>query len=410
MAMKYSGKITMVIPSYWARPSNIGHQEGDKVYDHPIPLDQQGTLKRTLESISILKDTDFNLVVLAVATNNDIAADVENKVKGIIDQVKSPVEMTVLSAVGENLVQDYLTRHNCLDEYNLLRLSGYSPVRNMCLLAAHLSGSDIAVFIDDDEIFENPDFMSKACEYIGGTVDSKEILAVAGYYINPDNDYLLNRPIQPWMAYWDKIGLLNEAFKKYIGREPRLKKTPFVFGGNMVIHKKLWLEIPFDPGVPRGEDIDFLCNAMMNGYDFYLDNKLAIKHDPPAKSHPKWQQFREDMLRFIYMRQKLVNQRDIDSMTYLKPSDFAPYPGAFIDDDLEDMIFKSNTMLGEVLLADGDRQGFEECQKNIIMGKEKLKADVNPFENLLKIKKSWTSMMKALDNDQTRNELTKLFI
>jgi len=49
------------------------------------------------------------------------------------------------------------------------------------------------------------------------------------------------------------ISKMNEAFDKIIGTEPRLKETPFVFGGNMVIHRDLFSVIPFDPNVPRGE-------------------------------------------------------------------------------------------------------------------------------------------------------------
>ncbi len=403
-------KTTMVIPSYWARPTDIGHKQGDTVYDHPIPLDRDGTLQRALRSLSILEDNEFNVVVLSVATTTDIENEVEKKIKDIVNNVNSPIEIRILSRFGEKMVQDYLQNKNCPDKYKLLLLSGYSRVRNMCLLAAHLCGANVAVLIDDDEVFEDPHFMQKAKEFIGSVHDNQEILGIAGYYINPDNSFMLNRPVSPWMAYWDKTSLMNRAFKSFIGSGPRLKRTPFVFGGNMVIHKKLWLEIPFDPDVPRGEDIDYLCNAKMFGYDFYIDRELAIKHDPPPKSHPKWQQFREDMFRFIYMRKKLLKQKEIPGMTRLKPSDFDPYPGAFIKDDLEELIFKANTMLGQTLLAEGDINGLKECQKNILMGKEKLHSDSDPFENLLKIKANWREMMKVLDNDEARAELKGCFI
>jgi len=29
-------KVTMVIPSYWARESNVGYREGDAIYDIPL--------------------------------------------------------------------------------------------------------------------------------------------------------------------------------------------------------------------------------------------------------------------------------------------------------------------------------------------------------------------------------------
>lgn len=66
----------MVIPSYWTRESSIGWKEGDLVYDHPTPLDMEGTLHRAIESIGILNDKDFQLVIIAAPTSRDIGDEV----------------------------------------------------------------------------------------------------------------------------------------------------------------------------------------------------------------------------------------------------------------------------------------------------------------------------------------------
>ena len=42
---------TMIIPTYWCRRTGELWQEGDAVYDHPTPVDQEGTLERTLLSM-----------------------------------------------------------------------------------------------------------------------------------------------------------------------------------------------------------------------------------------------------------------------------------------------------------------------------------------------------------------------
>jgi len=52
-------KTTMVIPSYWAREAALGTKKTDAVYDHPTPLDEEGTLARALRSLDILEDKDF---------------------------------------------------------------------------------------------------------------------------------------------------------------------------------------------------------------------------------------------------------------------------------------------------------------------------------------------------------------
>jgi hypothetical protein len=46
-------------------------------------------------------------------------------------------------------------------------MSGYANVRNMCLLAASILSSDVTILIDDDEVFESSDFISRATEFIG---------------------------------------------------------------------------------------------------------------------------------------------------------------------------------------------------------------------------------------------------
>jgi len=70
-------RATIVIPSYWGRSSGESFNKNDAVYDHPTPLDFEGTLGRALESIRVLTNRDFNLVVLACATSPDIEHLVE---------------------------------------------------------------------------------------------------------------------------------------------------------------------------------------------------------------------------------------------------------------------------------------------------------------------------------------------
>jgi len=86
-------KATMVIPSYWCRKKSEGWKETDTVYDHPTPLDEEGTLGRLLESLSVLAYRDFTLVVLGVSTAPDIRKEVETRIAAIIEQVQTEVKM-----------------------------------------------------------------------------------------------------------------------------------------------------------------------------------------------------------------------------------------------------------------------------------------------------------------------------
>jgi hypothetical protein len=401
-------KITMVIPSYWGRKKADGWRQTDAVYDHPTPLDEEGTLGRILDSMSILRNTNFNCVILGVATAEDIQKDVEQKLSSIIQESNMAIPTRLYSYSQQNIVHRHLGQNNLDDLVGLVQLDGYSNVRNQCVLLPHLLGSEIAVLIDDDEIFEDPDFMDKAQEFIGKTIDGERILCVAGYYINPDNDFFLNRDVQPWMTYWNKIDCMNRAFSEIIATEPRLKATPFAFGGNLVIHRDLFTKIPFDPSVPRGEDIDFLINARMFGTTTYLDNTLAIKHDAPPKTYPVWRRVREDILRFVFEKNKLDAQEDIPGMNRVPPEDLDPYPGEFLKEDLEEKIFRSNQMLAVDYLIQGERQGALECLDNIAIASDRFKPETDPFQNLLDLQKKWARLMEYFSAERTAQEMCSL--
>ena len=399
-------KLTMVIPSYWARESKTGWKDGDAIYDHPTPLDEEGTLHRAIQSIGALEDKDFRVVIIAIPTAADIESRVEEKVARIIESSNPGVEVLLFGPSHLKPIHDLLVSENKEEYTYLLQLRGYSNVRNLCMFVPHVLDSEAAVLIDDDEVFEDPEFMTKARAFIGKDIEGKAINAVAGYYLQPDGDYHVKKPSRPWMQHWDQYARMNEAFDNIIGSEPRLKETPFVFGGNMVVHRDLFTVVPFDPDVPRGEDIDFLINARMFGHSFVLDNQLAIKHLPPPKSHPVWRSLREDLYRFIYERAKIETQKDIKGMTRVYPDEFDPYPGCFLKPDLETKIENASKLLSEEYLAQGDSEASEEALKNIVLARTDAMPKSDPFQKLCVLQKRWQELMSFTAQERIRSRIS----
>lgn len=402
-------KVTMVIPSYWGRARNEGWKTNDAVYDHPSPLDETGTLPRLLKSLSTLKKRDFNLVIIGVSTAADIQEEVETKVSSIIKEETPDVDSFLFSYSHLDKIHQILLRNGLKDFIPLLQLKGYSNIRNLCVFLPHVLDSDIAVLIDDDEIFENPLFMDKALEFIGQKKVGERILAVAGYYINPDDDYLINKEIPSWMSRWNTIGSMNRSFKEIIGTNPRLKETPFAFGGNMVLHRDLFSKVPFDPNVPRGEDIDFLINARMFGFKVFLDNQLSIKHIAPPKAHPLWKQVREDIFRFVYEKRKLETQESKPNMLKVSAEDLDPYPGEFLKEDQLERISHANQMLSSDYLRKEDKEGAKECMKNINLAENEALSIKNPFQELIELQKNWRNLMSVFSSEQIRREACDCF-
>jgi hypothetical protein len=267
-------------------------------------------------------------------------------------------------------------------------------------------GGEVVIMIDDDEIFEKPDYVDLAREFMGKRMYGKGIFGMAGYYLNKYDEFYDDVDIVPWMTYWDRFGSKTKAFDKIIGCDPRIKVTPFAFGGAMVIHKNMFNMIPFDPKVTRGEDIDYLINAKMFGFDFFLDNKLNVKHLPPKKNHPIWKRFREDIYRFLYEQSKIRSQYEVNSMNRIFPEDFDPYPGEFLKDDLEDKIFKTNVLLALEYLSEGDIEGCRESIRNVYLSKYEAVPKIDTFTEYRKLQKKWTKLIqKTADN---RNKIKSI--
>jgi len=398
----------MTIPSYWGRKRGEGWKKGDVIYDHPTPLDEEGTLRRAIESTSILNNQDFQLVIIGAATADEISNEVEAKITSIMKETSVDVEVLFFSHSHLSKVHDYLKKNKKEVFAQILSLKGYSNIRNLCTFLPHLLGSEVAILIDDDEIFEDPQFIDKALKYIGKHIAGQIVYAVTGYVINPDGDYLNNQEIKPWMTAWNQVECMNRAFKEFIGKEPRLKKSPFALGGVMVVHRDLFTYVPFDPNVTRGEDMDFLINAKMFGYTFFLDNLLSIKHKAPPKFHPAWSQVREDIYRFVFEKAKLDTQEEIPNLFTIRAEDLDPYPGEFLRDDLEERIFKSNQMLAFDYFLKDDREGIKECMNNIYLAKYDTVPRSNPFKNLLKLQNTWRNLMEYFSNRKNAKQVCDL--
>ena len=130
--------------------------------------------------------------------------------------------------------------------------------------------------------------------------------------------------------------------------ESRLVKTPIVFGGNMVFSRSTIEKISFDPYNTRGEDIDYLINAKMEGLHFFLDKELNIIHLPPdydnAHNSFNLSKLKQDILRFSYEKEKLKQVKNYDDLKNIDIEELMPYPGSFFADkvflDAEEKLVK----------------------------------------------------------------------
>lgn len=398
-------KLSIVVPTYWGREKSQGWQHGDLVFDHATALDGEETLTRFLNSLNVLNTDEYDLALVVVPTHEEIEEDVISRVKQIVDRSQSRVKPKLFTPATNRKIRTALTADHQRFQ-PLLNINGYAQVRNACLLAGALFKADVIVLIDDDEVFELPDFLVKVKEGLSMVHYGKKVLSLAGYYINADNDFLLKKANPSWAAQWPKYRIMDSGFEVFIADEPRYKVSPFAFGGNLSLHRDLYSKVPFDPHVTRGEDIDYLLMARMLGVPTILDNTLHIKHLAPPKGHPEWQQLRQDIIRFAFQRTKLrrAAQGSYQDVFPVSAEDMDPYPGFFLKDDLDSRVESSCRAMAEYYRAAGDNEAAYHAMDNISLFRNAVNPGFDPMEEFLKLKKLWEELMTFLLNEN-RNDL-----
>ena len=328
----FLAEIIIAIPTYWTWEDGKPRPE-DAIYDHPTPLSQEGTLARLLESLKGIEGPEFKVLIITAATNPQLEEAAEAKVNGILEPFRSSFSIAQFAASDLAILRERLDQLGFPEA--MISLRGYGNVRNIQLIAAHIIGSQVIVGLDDDEIVTDKDYLQKAVEFIGRTDNGRFVGAVAGFYLDSkgrNKNTVKDVGTPEGNPFHHKSAIMNAAIEVMEEKPGRLAETSFVFGGNMVIHRRVFEEISFDPYITRGEDIDYLVNARLGGYPFFLDKELAIVHLPPsASSH-----LQEDIIRFIYEKEKLAAAKQGSELREVSPESLDPYPGAFLQNGIEE--------------------------------------------------------------------------
>ncbi len=170
-------------------------------------------------------------------------------------------------------------------------------------------------------MIEEPDHLKTAADYVGERYDGKKVYGKGGFYVAADGRVIEKKADPWWQLFWAKNRLMSAAMERIVDARTRLVETPIVLGGNLVFHRDMFSRIPFDPNVPRGEDIDYLINAKRMGYEILFDRKLRIRHLHPERDYGfRKQELRGDIERFLYEHAK----------TKGASVPMEPYPGYFL--------------------------------------------------------------------------------
>ena len=345
--------------------------------------------------MDILKEKDFQVLVVIATDSPESQEQINQMVTGIIKQVaeKTGIEIflfpNTLVAGVQKIFRDFCDQ----DALDFLCVDGYANIRNTGMIVAQILDADELVFIDDDEYVDDPFFLHKSREHLGKSIEGKIVAGVGGYYVDPQKAYRRSIKPEPWKAFWDLESLLNETLCRLVETQPRIKLTPLVLGGCLVLTRSLFSTIPFDVHIPRGEDIDYAINARMFRFPVFFDNQLYIIHDPPPQPYPRWKRLRQDIYRFIHERAKLRQQTLVQDMDYVSAEELMPYPGSFLGEDLEDKISQACAILSQHVR---DEKAAREFLNNIALMRADAPPRYNVFEYYLDLQGKWEKMCRTI--------------
>lgn len=316
----------IIIPTFHIAPQ-LTRDPASSVYDHPTPLNEKGNLFRCLDSLR--KVNNLGQVIVLVATVGDIEDEAARKVQGIVNQFPQ-MHTLVVASQEATLVQHRLAQLGFGDVSESIGLNGYASVRNLGLVVAHCLGFDSVVFVDDDEVVEDAEFLTKAMYGLGKlTRKGIPILAKSGFYFNSENTYYSMSQNKWYNHFWQQGRAFNNWITKAMAG-PRLSRSNHVCGGCLALHSESYKRLSFDPWIMRGEDLDYLLDLRMYGSDIWFDNQWSLRHLPPKERH-EGHRFYRDIFRWLYEYYKIEFSRAQIDLLQIKPASLMPYPGPFLE-------------------------------------------------------------------------------
>ncbi len=345
--------------------------------------------KRAIESLRVLEDQDFTLVLPVCI---DVAAEVSENTLGEMDRsIRKEIKAIrqertlIFSSYHLGRLKELLFEKNFRDFSFLTDLKGFSKIRNVGLLLAQSLGAEVAIFVDNDEVVEDSDYLQIACEHLGKRWDGKQVLGKGGFYLNPDGSILVTSHEPWWRFFWNKTKWMNRVWEKILSSEDRLVPSPMLLGGNLVLHRYLFRSVPFDPYIPRGEDTDYLINANQWGFSIVFDKRLRIKHLHPERTEVYFlEELRGDIERFLYERGKVRGGLTLN---------LDPYPGYFLKRTVYPRALLTSLLLSLDYLRRGEYREAWECFGTIklLLGKRE-----GGWLDYLKFRADWERVMAEI--------------
>lgn len=330
----------IIISSYWAEGDQPGSLGERGVYDYTTPVNKPlPELETCLASLEQVRGV-MRVVVLVVAPPES-----EESARARVNSICRAhlgLNPLVIGAQEAAHIERAVARlaHHVAGETVSLR--GYGAIKNMGLAVAAVFGHDVAVFLDDDEVVLDSDFLVNAVFGLGSVNrQNLQILVKSGFFIDEyESPYA--EPTDEWTErYWSKAADFNKVMEKAQTSANRITRANHMCGGCCALHAAAFTRVPFDPYITRGEDLDYLLNLRACGMDVWFDNQWFVRAQPPEEAASVPSVFMQDVHRWLYEYRKLdaLNaRRDLRTIT---PESLMPYPAPWLSQEVRRRVFQT---------------------------------------------------------------------
>jgi len=306
-----------------------------------ITRDRPLQVERLIDSISQSKMESLSLVLIDDSSHKNFesienllfsygkicehtsSSEARRKVEGVLKEIdltraqRSFVETCVglkspFVEFAESLSKIFLFRAS-FSAILSQSFSPYSTARNLGIYCAcRAFNPEKIVFLDDDCYMKRPERLMAALQLVGKKIDGKELVAISGLYEDLSLYMRKKRHCEELTPTSILTGMNSFLKRSFLtGQEQRLALMPYhTLGGALILSKKVFLSLPFDPFVPRGEDHAY-CVDLKDRYgrDFAIarDNLFVVQHDKHLEASRTPQEINtlRDIFRFVYLRFKV---------------------------------------------------------------------------------------------------------
>lgn len=313
----------IIITTRWTKPDGCASEPIRVGDDYLTPIDGRGTLPHALNALRKIKG-DFKLVVVGAVSEPHLEEVFEKRLRKWLEEFADLKPLFVSHEVGRKLCRR-LEDEGLAESNRSLGPSGCGSLRNLGLMAAQILGAEVAITMRDDHIVADPDFLTKATEFLGQTHAGDKVVAKVGYSTSVQNGH--NHYRRPWWErFWGKDESVGELIEK-VKAPPRLRKA-CLGTGVLVLTRSVFQQVAFDPHIPGGECCDYILSARSKDHECFSDNELLVDSIArPQRSHLA--EMRQDFYRFLYGRRKLAMARNEMEWGGALPDGLEGFPNEF---------------------------------------------------------------------------------